>query len=128
MGKRRSRPWIVSGELWSLVQPLLPGPGPKLVAGRPRVPDRQALDGIPFVLHTGIQWEYPPQELGFGSGTTCWRRPAAWYEAGVREKLRLVLLRKLRSAKQLQHDDVPALGTGAVAGRDVRDLRASQIV
>ncbi|GAA4129896.1 hypothetical protein GCM10022285_17890 [Streptomyces tunisiensis] len=80
MGKRQSRPWIVSGELWSLVQPLLPGPGPKLVAGRPRVPDRQALGGIPFVLHTGIQWEYPPQELGFGSGTTCWRRPAAWYE------------------------------------------------
>ncbi|MEV5091321.1 transposase [Streptomyces griseoincarnatus] len=57
MGKRQSRPWIVSGELWSLVQPLPPGPGPKLVAGRPRVPDRQALDGIPFVLHTGIQWE-----------------------------------------------------------------------
>ncbi|GGP46625.1 hypothetical protein GCM10010265_25440 [Streptomyces griseoincarnatus] len=44
------------------------------------------------------------------------------------EKLHLVLLRKLRSAKRLPHDDVPALGTGAVAGRDVRDLQASQIV
>ncbi|MEQ8145347.1 TDT family transporter [Streptomyces sp. OP7] len=29
---------------------------------------------------------------------------------------------------ELQHDDVPALGTGAVAGRNVRDLQASQIV
>ncbi|GAA2952556.1 hypothetical protein GCM10010478_61310 [Streptomyces erythrogriseus] len=77
MGKRPSRPGIVSGELWSLVQPLLPGPGPKLTAGRPRVPDRQALYGMPFVLHTGIRWEYLPQELGFGSGMTCWRRPAA---------------------------------------------------
>ncbi|WP_425348003.1 transposase, partial [Streptomyces durhamensis] len=47
---------MVSDELWSLIEPLLFEPGPKLVAGRPRVPDRQALCGILFVLHTGIQW------------------------------------------------------------------------
>ncbi|WP_435797135.1 hypothetical protein [Streptomyces albidoflavus] len=29
------------------------------------------------MLHTGIQWEYLPQELGFGSGMMCWRRLAA---------------------------------------------------
>ncbi|MDQ0784755.1 hypothetical protein [Streptomyces sp. B3I8] len=40
-------------------------------------------------------------ELGFGSGMTCWRRLAAWNEAGVWEKLHLVLLKKPRSAKQL---------------------------
>ncbi|MFF8035155.1 enoyl-CoA hydratase-related protein [Streptomyces sp. NPDC016626] len=74
MGKRQSRPWIVSDELWPLIEPLLPRPGPKPVAGRPRVPDRQALCGILFVLHTGIRWQYLPQELGFGSGMTCWRR------------------------------------------------------
>ncbi|MEV7595608.1 IS5 family transposase [Streptomyces sp. NPDC089922] len=101
MGRRQSRPWVVSDELWSLVEPLLPQPGPKRAEGRPRVPDRQALCGILFVLHTGIQWEYLPQELGFGSGMTCWRRLAAWNEAGVWDKLHLVLLRKLRSAKQL---------------------------
>ncbi|MDH6455480.1 transposase [Streptomyces sp. SAI-119] len=77
MGKRQSRPWIVSDELWSLIEPLLPEQPPKQVEGRPRVPDRQALCGILFVLHTGIQWEYLPQELGFGSGMTCWRRLAA---------------------------------------------------
>jgi hypothetical protein len=29
-----------------------------------------------FVLHTGIAWQHPPAELGFGfgSGVTCWRR------------------------------------------------------
>ncbi|CAL9279511.1 hypothetical protein SUDANB135_00168 [Streptomyces sp. SudanB135_2055] len=81
MGSRQSRPWIVSDELWSLVEPLLPEPGSKKAEGRPRVPDRQALCGILFVLHTGIQWEYLPQELGFGSGMTCWRRLAAWNEA-----------------------------------------------
>ncbi|WP_328684873.1 IS5 family transposase [Streptomyces sp. NBC_00343] len=101
VGKHQSRPWIVSDELCSLIKPLLPEPGPKLVEGRPRVPDRQALCGILFVLHTGIQWDYLPQELGFGSGMTCWRRLAAWTEAGVWEALHLVLLKKLRAAGKL---------------------------
>lgn len=74
MGRRQSRPWVVSDELWSLIEPLLPEPTPKQVEGLPRVPDRQALCGILFVPHTGIQWEYLPQELGFGSGMTCRRR------------------------------------------------------
>ncbi|MFJ2397325.1 IS5 family transposase [Streptomyces sp. NPDC087843] len=101
MGKRQSRPWIASDELWSLIEPLLPVPAPKLVEGRPRVPDRQALCGILFVLHTGIQWEYLPQELGFGSGMTCRRRLTAWNEAGVWDQLHVLLLEKLRSKDQL---------------------------
>ncbi|AKJ10100.1 transposase [Streptomyces incarnatus] len=107
----------MSDELWSLIEPLLPEPGPKLVAGRPRVPDRQALCGILFVLHTGIQWEYLPQELGFGSGMTCWRRLAAWNEAGVWEKLHRVLLKKLRSAKQLDWSRVVIDSSRARAAR-----------
>ncbi|GHD76404.1 hypothetical protein GCM10010317_092920 [Streptomyces mirabilis] len=101
VGSRQSRPWIVSDELWSLIEPLLPEPAPKLVEGRPRVPDRQALRGILFVLHTGIQREYLPQELGFGSGMTCQRRPAAWNEAGLWDQLHVVLLEKLRSKDKL---------------------------
>ena len=101
MGKRQSRPWIVSDELWSLIEPLLPEPPPKQVEGRPRVPDRQALCGILFVLHTGIQWEYLPQELGFGSGMTCWRRLRNWNEAGVWQRLHEVLLAELNAASRL---------------------------
>ncbi|MFI8308075.1 IS5 family transposase [Streptomyces sp. NPDC085927] len=116
-GKRNSRPWIVSDERWSLIEPLWPEPGPKLVAGRPRVPDRQALCGILFVLHTGIQWEYLPQELGFGSGMTCRRRLAAWNEAGVWDRLHVVLLTKLRAAKRLDRSraviDSPRQGRSA---------------
>jgi transposase len=66
MAKRESRPWIVSDELWSLIEPLLPEPGLKLVEGRPRVPDRQALCGILFVLHPA------------SSGSTC---PRSWASA-----------------------------------------------
>lgn len=61
VAKRNPQPWIVSDELWLPIGPLLPAPAPKLVAGRPRVPDRQALCGILFVLHAGIQWEYLPR-------------------------------------------------------------------
>jgi transposase len=45
--------------------------------GRKRLDDRKVLCGILFVLYTGIRWEFLPQELGFGSGMTCWRRPGS---------------------------------------------------
>lgn len=61
-------------------------------SGPQRIDDRKTLQGVLFVLYTGIQWEYLPQELGFGSGPTCWRRLAEWQEAGVWEDLQQVLL------------------------------------
>jgi transposase len=98
----RQRPWEVDDELWELIEPLLPqGAAVPERGGRPRVEDRRALQGILFVLHTGIQWEFLPQELGFGSGMTCWRRLRDWHEAGVWEQLQQVLLDKLRGANQL---------------------------
>jgi transposase len=33
--------------------------------------DRACLNGILFVLATGIGWERLPQQLGYGSGMTC---------------------------------------------------------
>ena len=90
-------PWIVSDGLWERIEPLLPRPVPAnpRYPGRKRIPDRQVLCGILFVLHTGIQWEFLPQELGFGSGMTCWRRLEEWNRAGVWQKLHEVLLAEL---------------------------------
>jgi transposase len=77
-------PWIVSDELWELVAPLLPTKVRRFrYPGRKRLPDRQALQGILFVLHTGIAWQHLPRELGFGSGVTCWRRLDEWQQTGV---------------------------------------------
>lgn len=45
------------------------------------------LCGILFVLHTGTQREFLPQELGFGLGMTRWRRLAEWHQAGVLDRL-----------------------------------------
>jgi transposase len=96
-------PWIVSDELWELVEPLLPKRERRFrYPGRKRLPDRQALQGILFVLHTGIAWTHLPQELGFGSGVTCWRRLDEWQRAGVWERLHAQLLARLRSAGEIE--------------------------
>jgi len=50
------------------------------------------------VLRTGIPWEYLPQEMGCGSGVTCWRRLREWQQAGVWQRLHELLLAKLNEA------------------------------
>jgi hypothetical protein len=79
----QTRPWIVSDDLWARIEPLLPQVQRRTrYPGRRRLPDRQVMCGILFVLYTAIPWEFLPQELGFGSGMTCWRRLAEWQQAG----------------------------------------------
>jgi len=96
-------PWIVSDELWELVEPLLPKVARRFrFQGRKRLPDRLALQGILFVLHAGIAWRHLPLELGFGSGSTCYRRLEEWQRAGVWEKLHALLLERLRAAGELE--------------------------
>src|SRR5438874_7532088 len=96
-------PWIVSGKLWELVEPLLPVKERRFrYPGRKRLPDREALQGILFVLHTGISWTHLPLELGFGSGVTCWRRLDEWQRAGVWERLHELLLARLRAAGEIE--------------------------
>lgn len=65
---------LVSDEFWEVVQPLLPPEPPRPKGGRPRRANRAVLAGIVYVLKTGIPWNMLPQEIGCGSGVTCWRR------------------------------------------------------
>ncbi len=92
---------LVPDELWEMVEPLLPPEPPKPTGGRPRVPDRACLSGIIFVLKSGIPWELLPQELGCGSGMTCWRRLRDWQQAGVWNRLHRMLLDELGQADQI---------------------------
>lgn len=72
--------------------------GPQLL----RAPNqKQGPAGIVFVLQTGIPWEYLPQEMGCGSGMTCWRRLREWQEAGVWQRLHGLLLARLHEADRI---------------------------
>src|SRR5512135_3157321 len=59
MSTRTSSPprRLVDDRLWTLLEPLIPPPSrPRGPGGRPRRDDRLALEGILFVLTTGIGW------------------------------------------------------------------------
>ena len=95
-------PRLVDDELWDMIAPLLPRcPRRYRHPGRRRLDDRKVLNGILFVLTTGIAWQRLPQELGYGSGMTCWRRLRDWHQAGVWQRLHELLLTRLRRAGRL---------------------------
>jgi transposase len=93
---------LVSDELWTLIEPHIPGkPRRRRHPGRKPLSDRACLTGIIFVLASGIPWEMLPQEMGCGSGMTCWRRLRDWQKAGVWETVHRILLNKLRQVDQI---------------------------
>ena len=123
---------LVTAELWEVIEPLLPKEPPKPEGGRPRVPDRATLTGILFVLKSGIPWEMLPQEMGCGSGMTCWRRLKEWHEAGVWERLHRAMLERLGRADEidwsrasLDSASVPAPG-GAKRPARTRQTRVNR--
>ena len=121
---------LVSDELWSVIEPLIPKHQPSPLGGRPPVNDRMALTGILFVLKSGIPWEMLPQEMGCGSGMTCWRRLRDWQAAGVWETLHRTMLDRLREADQIDWSratvdsgSVRAGGGGEKTGPNPTDRR-----
>src|SRR5689334_25416207 len=93
---------LVPDELWEAIAPLLPRHRARPdKRGRPPVDDRACLTGIVFVLRSGIPWEMLPQEMGCGSGVTCWRRLRDWQQAGVWDRLHRTLLDRLGRADRI---------------------------
>jgi transposase len=83
---------LLPDALWDIVEPFLPSPPRRPNGGRPRVSDRACLTGIVFVLRSGIPWQMLPQELGCGSGMTCWRRLRDWQLAKVWDLIHFAML------------------------------------
>jgi transposase len=111
---------IVSDELWTAIAPLLPAHPPSPKGGAPRVPDRLCLNGIVFVLREGLRWQSLPTELGWGSGSTCYRRFAEWTAAGVWEAAHVSLVTALgeRGLLNLERAVVDSCSLRALRGGD----------
>jgi transposase len=113
---------MVPDGLWERIEPLLPVvPRRADHPGRKRLDDRKVLCGVLFVLYTGIPWEFLPQELGFGSGMTCWRRLRDWHEAGVRQQLHELLLARTHGHAYHQERQAPPGPAAAATVAQDRD-------
>lgn len=78
---------------WDLIKSVIPPHKPSAKGGRPRVPDREIMAGILWVLRTGARWKDLPSE--YPSYQTCHRRFQEWQEAGVFDRLNKKLGRAL---------------------------------
>jgi transposase len=115
-------PWRVSDELWERVEPLLPRVARRFrYPGRRRLDDRRCLEGILFVLFSGLPWRAVPAELEV-SGVTCWRRLNHWQQAGVWEKLLEVLRVELEQAGALDQERLLVDSSIAPAKKGARKL------
>jgi len=94
----------LSDELWQRLEPLLPKRRKNRhvqYAGRKPAEDRRVLNGILFVLRTGVPWRVLPATSDFPSGLTCWRRLRRWHKAGVWQALFEALLVELQEAHKI---------------------------
>jgi transposase len=113
-----AKPWEIDEALWKRIESLLPvhRPGTR---GPVPLSDRKCLQGILFVLYTGINWKHLPPELGFGSGITCWRRFRRWCEAGVWDGLHRMLLSELHALGEIDWSAVCLDGSHVRAKKGV---------
>jgi transposase len=71
--------------LWERIDLLIPIYTSSRKGGRPRLPIRNVVGGILYVLATGCQWKAMPKQFGSGSAIHAYFQ--AWVEGGVFEKL-----------------------------------------
>ncbi len=109
---------LVTDELWNTIAPLLPTHPPSPKGGKHRIPDRLCLNDILFVLREGLRWQSLPTALGWGSGSTCWRRFNEGTAAGVWEAAHVALVTRLdeRCLLNLDRAVVDSLSLRAVRG------------
>ena len=75
----------ISDTFWERIKPLLPVYKQSCKGGRPRLPLRNIVTGIVYVLRTGCQWKAMPAQFGSGSAIHAYFQE--WVQLGVFEKL-----------------------------------------
>ena len=87
-------------EQWMILKPLIfEKVARKDGKGRPRLNNREVLNGILWVLRTGAAWQDLPDR--YPSSATCHRRFQEWRREGVLERILQTLARDLKERGQL---------------------------
>ena len=108
---------MLSDEQWDRVASHLPKHPPSPKGGRPRVDDRDCLEGILWLLRTGSPWQAIPVDLP--SGSTCWRRLQEWAGEDVLEALHAILIQELGDLGELDLEELLADATFVRAKKGV---------
>ena len=108
-GSRTAPKPYLSDSQWVLIADLFPHPPVSRKGGRPRIPPRECLEGVIFIMRTGCGWDYLPN--WYPSPATCWRRLDEWTRTGIFEKAWHRLLGKLDALKQIQWNECMADAT-----------------
>jgi transposase len=98
---------------WVQIERHLPRPRRSPKGGRPRVSNRDVVDGILWVLKTGARWRDLPD--GYPSGSTCWRRLRQWDEDGTWLAMWRAFLGELDARGRLQWENTFIDGSFASA-------------
>jgi len=116
-------PTMITSRCWKVIERQLPPSRPSPHGGRPRCADRDAFEGIVYILRHGIPWKSLPPGLGFPSGHTCWRRLVAWQKAGVWDRIWQAFLAELNRRGRLDFERVSVDGSSirALKGGSTRD-------
>ena len=93
------RRYRISDEFWERIEPVLPR-RKKQRRGRPRLPLRQVVEGIFYVLRTGIQWNAVPRQ--FGSSSSLHRYFQHFVDDGVFERLWALALEEYDELKGVE--------------------------
>lgn len=75
----------IPDSLWERVEQVLPSYKVCCKGGRPRLPLRNVVGGILYVLSTGCQWKAMPRQFGSGSAIHAYFQE--WVERGVFQRL-----------------------------------------
>lgn len=87
-------------EQWAILEGLIPEKAAREDGkGRPRVNNREVLNGILWVLRTGAAWQDLPDR--YPSPATCHRRFQEWRREGVLETILQTLARDLKERGDL---------------------------
>ena len=84
-GELSSKFHDVPDALWERIDLVIPMYQSSRKGGRPRLPMRDVVGGILYVLATGCQWKAMPRQFGSGSAIHAYFQE--WAESGVFEEL-----------------------------------------